>query len=129
MVPRRNFVSAEDEKKYKLSTKLQYRYTGPHTISIIINPVTYEVNIDGIKKVIHADRMKRDSRRDVSRKDVQRQRRSRKRLQTSTQEKEDKGPPGDHPITEGDHLLVMSTTCPVETLHGEGEDIEFPYGV
>ena len=39
------------------------------------------------------------------------------------------GPPGDHPATEGDHLVVTSSTCQEAELNGKEEDIELPYGV
>ena len=50
-----------------MSSKLQYRYTGPHTITAVINPVTYKSSMDGFNRTVHANRMKRDSRREISR--------------------------------------------------------------
>jgi hypothetical protein len=70
MMPRRNFLCADDERKYKLSGKLQYRYTGPHMILTVINPVTYTASFDGFKRTVHANRMKRDSRRNLNRRDI-----------------------------------------------------------
>jgi hypothetical protein len=72
---RRSFKSLDDEKTYKMSSKLQYRYTGPHTVTEVYNPVTYKANIDGFSRIVHANRMKRDNRRDVSRKKIQQNRR------------------------------------------------------
>jgi len=69
-MPRRNFLCADDEKKYKLSGKLQYRYTGPHMILTVINPVTYIASFDGFRRTVHANRMKRDSRRNLNRRDI-----------------------------------------------------------
>jgi hypothetical protein len=65
---RRSFKSLDDEKTYKMRSKLQYRYTGPHTVTEVYNPVTYKASIDGFSRIVHANRMKRDNRRDVSRK-------------------------------------------------------------
>jgi hypothetical protein len=72
---RRSFKSLDDEKTYKMSSKLQYRYTGPHTVTEVYNPVTYKASIDGFSRIVHANRMKRDNRRDVSRKKIQQHRR------------------------------------------------------
>jgi hypothetical protein len=73
---RRSFKSLVDEKTYKMSRKLQYRYTGPHTVTEVFNPVTYKVTIDGFSRIVHANRMKRDNRRDISRKRIQQNRRT-----------------------------------------------------
>ena len=62
-VPRRNFKSLEDEQLYKISAKLQYRFSGPHVVTEVISPVVYRVRIDGREKIIHANRMKRDPRK------------------------------------------------------------------
>ena len=62
-IPRRTFKDALDEKWHKLSAKLQYRYSGPHTVLAVINPVTYRARVDGSIKIIHANRMKRDPRK------------------------------------------------------------------
>ena len=61
-IPIRNFKSLEDQQEHKISTKFQYRYSGPHTVTRVINPVTYEARIDGILCYVHANRMKRDPR-------------------------------------------------------------------
>ena len=42
---RRSFKSLTDEKTYKMSNKLQYRYTGPHTVTEVFNPVTYKTSM------------------------------------------------------------------------------------
>lgn len=57
-VPRR-FYKDIDNEKYKLSTKLQFRYTGPYQIRRVISPVTYEADINGHPVVVHAINMKR----------------------------------------------------------------------
>jgi hypothetical protein len=59
-----------------MSNKLQYRYTGPHTVTEVFNPVTYKVSIDGFSRIVHANRMKRDNRREASRKRIQQHRRT-----------------------------------------------------
>ena len=61
-IPRRTFRSLEDEQQYKISAKLQYRFSGPHVVTEVISPVVYRVRIDGREKIIHANRMKRDPR-------------------------------------------------------------------
>jgi hypothetical protein len=72
---RRSFKSLVDEKTYKMSSKLQYRYTVPHTVTEVFNPVTYKASIDGFSRIVHANRMKRDNRREISRKRIQQNRR------------------------------------------------------
>jgi len=62
-VPRRTFKSLEDEHQHKISRKLQYRYSGPHTIVGIINPLVYRATIDGVVRTVHCIRMKRDPRK------------------------------------------------------------------
>ena len=56
-LPRRTFKSTTDEREYKMSSKLQYRYTSPHTITVVINPVTYKSSMDGFNRMLHANRM------------------------------------------------------------------------
>jgi len=62
-VPRRTFKSLEDEQQHKISQKLQFRYSGPHTIVGTINPLVYRATVDGILRTVHANRMKRDPRK------------------------------------------------------------------
>ena len=57
-IPQR-FVVAEDERQYKLMSKLQYRYTGPHTVLEEINPVVFRANVNGVVRIVHANKMKR----------------------------------------------------------------------
>jgi len=57
-IPQR-FVVAEDERQYKLMSKLQYRYTGPHTVLEEINPVVFRANVNGVVRTVHANKMKR----------------------------------------------------------------------
>ena len=54
-IPQR-FVVAEDERQYKLMTKLQYRYTGPHTVLEEVNPVVFRANVDGVVRTVHANK-------------------------------------------------------------------------
>jgi hypothetical protein len=56
-IPQR-FVVAEDERQYKLMSKLQYRYTGPHTVLEEINPVVFRANVNGVVRTVHANKMK-----------------------------------------------------------------------
>ena len=60
-IPKLEFASDELEKKYKLASKLQARYTGPHKIIRVINPTTYMVKFEnGKEHAIHATKLKRD---------------------------------------------------------------------
>ena len=62
-VPRRAFKNLEDEKWHKVSAKMQFRFSGPHTVTQIINPVTYKARIDGVIRTVHVNRMKRNPRK------------------------------------------------------------------
>ena len=53
------FHIADDNEKFKLTAKLQHRYHGPHPVVAIINPVSFDVNINGKIKRVHANKMKR----------------------------------------------------------------------
>jgi len=46
-IPQR-FVIAEDERQYKLMSKLQYRYTGAHAVLREINPVVFKALVSGV---------------------------------------------------------------------------------
>ena len=46
-IPQR-FVVAEDERQYKLMSKLQYRYTGPHSVISEVNPVVFKALVNGV---------------------------------------------------------------------------------
>ena len=48
------------KKKQKLSLKLQERWTGPHTILEVYNPVLYRATVNNRIRNVHAIRMKRD---------------------------------------------------------------------
>jgi hypothetical protein len=63
-VPRRYFISEEDKLKYKLSSSLQNRYTGPHEVLSVINPVVYIAAVDGALRLVHANKMKRETHND-----------------------------------------------------------------
>ena len=63
-VPRRYFISEEDKLKYKLSSSLQNRYTGPHEVLSVINPVVYVAAVDGALRLVHANKMKRETHND-----------------------------------------------------------------
>jgi hypothetical protein len=52
----RSFKSAQET--YKINLKLQARYEGPYKIVEKVNAVVYVVEIDGVKKRIHAINMK-----------------------------------------------------------------------
>ena len=55
----KQFNLADDNEQYKLVAKLQHRYHGPHLVVATINPVIFEVNINGKVKRVHANKMKR----------------------------------------------------------------------
>ena len=57
------FNVAEDNEKFQLTAKLQHRYHGPHPVVAIVNPVSFEVNVNGKIKRVHANKMKRASPR------------------------------------------------------------------
>jgi hypothetical protein len=63
-VPKRHFKSVEEERIIKLNSKLSFRYTGPHTIVKVINPVVYLANVDGKLRTVHASKLKRDAHND-----------------------------------------------------------------
>jgi hypothetical protein len=46
--------------KYTISGKLFGRYTGPHEVYEVINPVVYVAIVDGALRTVHANKMKRD---------------------------------------------------------------------
>ena len=62
--PKRHFKSLEEERTFKLNAKLTHRYTGPHIVEEVINPVTYIANVNGRLQPVHASKMKRDGHND-----------------------------------------------------------------
>ena len=58
-VPKR-FITDSEKKVWKLTRKLQHRYTGPHKIIEVKNPVVYKALVNGKEKMVHASKMKRD---------------------------------------------------------------------
>jgi exodeoxyribonuclease III len=56
--PLSKFKSADEEKAWKISSKLLERYEGPYRITARINPVLYEAEIDGKVVRVHAVNMK-----------------------------------------------------------------------
>ena len=46
--------------KYAFSGKLFSRYTGPHEVYEMINPVVYVAIVDGALRTVHANKIKRD---------------------------------------------------------------------
>jgi hypothetical protein len=57
-IPRRFFKDLKEKKKVKLSSKLQFRFSGPYIIQKVISPVLYEANIHNTVKRVHAINMK-----------------------------------------------------------------------
>ena len=58
-IPLRFHRDDSDHVKYKLTLKLQSRYTGPHHVIRVVNPVIFLCNVDGRYCRIHISRMKR----------------------------------------------------------------------
>ena len=57
-VPRRFYRDQIDERSYKLSSKLQNRWTGPYRITRRLSPVLYEADIHNEIKRVHAINMR-----------------------------------------------------------------------
>ncbi len=57
-VGKRLYKNINDKEKHKISLKLQNRYTGPHRVLRLINPVVYEADVNGKIKRVHAVNMK-----------------------------------------------------------------------
>ena len=49
---------------YTLTTSLGMRYSGPHEVLHVINPVVYVAAVDGTLRYVHANKMKRESHND-----------------------------------------------------------------
>ena len=60
-IPKRFFTTEEGERQ-KITAKLQYRYTGPHRVISVKNPVTFVAMVNGKTKTVHASKMKRESK-------------------------------------------------------------------
>ena len=58
-IPKR-FLTDEAKKKWKLTQKLQHRYTGPHKVIEVKSPVVYKCLVNGKEKMVWAGKMKRD---------------------------------------------------------------------
>ena len=56
----KKWLTDEGKKTYKLTRKLQMRYTGPHLVIEVKNPVMYKVKVNGKDRMVHASKMKRD---------------------------------------------------------------------
>ena len=59
-IPKRYFTE-KGRVKQKITAKLQMRYTGPHRVLEVKNPVLYVALVDGRRKMVHALKMKRDA--------------------------------------------------------------------
>jgi hypothetical protein len=60
-IPHRRYRDEKSNEYHKLSLKLQHRYTGPHQVIQVINPIVFKCNINGKYRNIHALRMKRST--------------------------------------------------------------------
>jgi hypothetical protein len=59
-IPKR-YYTEKGRIKQKITAKLQMRYTGPHRVLEVKNPVLYVALVDGRRKMVHALKMKRDA--------------------------------------------------------------------
>jgi RNase H-like domain found in reverse transcriptase/Integrase zinc binding domain/Reverse transcriptase (RNA-dependent DNA polymerase) len=59
-IPKR-YHTEKGRIKQKITAKLQMRYTGPHRVLEVKNPVLYVALVDGRRKMVHALKMKRDA--------------------------------------------------------------------
>jgi transposase InsO family protein len=59
-IPKRYF-SEKGRVKEKITAKLQFRYTGPHRVLEVKNPILYIALVNGRRKTVHAIKMKRDT--------------------------------------------------------------------
>ena len=59
-IPKR-YHTEKGRKKQKITAKLQMRFTGPHRVLEVKNPVLYVALVDGRRKMVHALKMKRDA--------------------------------------------------------------------
>ena len=57
-VPRRDYMDWKEKIRYKLSAKLQSRFTGPYLIVRQLSPVLYVAIVDSKEKTIHTVNMK-----------------------------------------------------------------------
>ena len=58
-IPLHFYRNLNDRQKHKISLKLQARYSGPHIVLEVINPIIFLCNVNGKLRRIHAHRMKR----------------------------------------------------------------------
>ena len=59
-LPKR-YLNIKGKKKEKLSLKLQERWTGPHVVLHVYNPVLYRCSVNNRIRNVHAIRMKRET--------------------------------------------------------------------
>jgi hypothetical protein len=57
-IPNRSYIDWQTRNKYTISTKLQYRFVGPYTITEKHSPVLYTIQMDGKNRRVHAINMK-----------------------------------------------------------------------
>jgi hypothetical protein len=126
-LPRRTFKSSTDEREYKMSSKLQYRYTGPHTVTTVINPVTYKSSMDGFNRTVHANRMKRDSRREISRAHIRQARLTKKKARRCKPKNRMTQSPDQEPEVDEtepmDHVALPANTFQVAPDDGAEEQL------
>ena len=58
-IPLRFYVLKKKDDQHKLAMKLQARYSGPHEVIEVRNPLVYRCNINGKIRHVHITRMKR----------------------------------------------------------------------
>jgi hypothetical protein len=56
--PKRSYVELKTRERGKISSKLQYRWTGPYRVTKVISPVLYDAMVHGEELRVHAINMK-----------------------------------------------------------------------
>jgi hypothetical protein len=54
----KRFLRGKKKTVFKLTYKLQHRWTGPFVITKVISPILYDAYVHGITKRVHAVNMK-----------------------------------------------------------------------
>ncbi len=62
VVPKSTYKSKDEEEAIQISSKLQFRYTGPYRVHEVLLPILYKAMIHGESRTVHAINMKAASR-------------------------------------------------------------------
>ena len=66
VVPKSTYKSRAEQDAIKISSKLQFRYTGPYQVCEVVLPILYRSRIHGVLRTVHAINMKPASRNKMS---------------------------------------------------------------